>query len=117
MNIREARIAAGLTQAEMSRIFEIPTRTIEHWEAGTRKPPAYVERLIVEKLCERTPEIFWTRDIEECVHELCSCQNHLTDIRDEMIKVGATAESIELIRATIDSIDNIIEAIEEEQDI
>ena len=50
MTIKEARIAAGLTQAEMSRAFEIPTRTIEHWEAGTRKPPAYVEKLIIEKL-------------------------------------------------------------------
>lgn len=50
MNIREARLAAGLTQAEMSRKFEIPSRTIEHWEAGTRKPPVYVEKLIIEKL-------------------------------------------------------------------
>ena len=49
-NIRKARLSAGLTQAEMSRIFEIPSRTIEHWEAGTRKPPAYVEKLIIEKL-------------------------------------------------------------------
>ena len=49
-NIRKARLSAGLTQAEMSRIFEIPLRTIEHWEGGTRKPPAYVEKLIIEKL-------------------------------------------------------------------
>ena len=50
MTIKEARQAAGLTQAEMSRLFEIPKRTIENWETGTRKPPSYVEKLIIEKL-------------------------------------------------------------------
>lgn len=25
----------------MSEVFEIPKRTIENWEAGVRKPPAY----------------------------------------------------------------------------
>lgn len=50
MTIKEARQAAGLTQAEMSRLFEIPKRTIENWETGTRKPSSYVEKLIIEKL-------------------------------------------------------------------
>ena len=49
-SIKEARHAAGLSQAKMAEIFEIPKRTIEDWEAGTRKPPAYVEKLIIEKL-------------------------------------------------------------------
>lgn len=48
--IKEARLAAGLTQKEMSAQFEIPLRTIEDWERGNRKPPAYVEKLIIEKL-------------------------------------------------------------------
>lgn len=52
MNIKEARQAAGLSQAKMSSLFEIPKRTIESWESGTRKPPAYVEKLIVEKLMQ-----------------------------------------------------------------
>ena len=52
MTIKEARQAAGLSQAEMSRLFEIPKRTIESWEAGERKPPVYVEKLIVEKLMQ-----------------------------------------------------------------
>lgn len=50
MTIKEARLEAGLTQQQMSDLFEIPKRTIENWEAGDRKPPAYVEKLIVEKL-------------------------------------------------------------------
>ena len=49
-NIKEAREKTGLTQAKMSEIFDIPKRTIESWEAGVRKPPKYVEKLIIEKL-------------------------------------------------------------------
>jgi DNA-binding transcriptional regulator YiaG len=50
MTIKEARIAANLTQQQMSDLLGIPKRTIEDWESGTRKPPEYVERLVVEKL-------------------------------------------------------------------
>lgn len=50
MTIKKAREAAGLTQAEMSRLLGIPRRTVESWDMGERKPPAYVEALIVEKL-------------------------------------------------------------------
>ena len=50
MTLKEARLLAGLTQQQMSDLFEIPKRSIENWEAGDRKPPAYVEKLIVEKL-------------------------------------------------------------------
>ena len=52
MTIKEARQASGLSQAKMSTIFEIPKRTIESWESGERKPPAYVEKLIIEKLMQ-----------------------------------------------------------------
>jgi DNA-binding transcriptional regulator YiaG len=50
MTIKEAREQAGLSRAEMSRIFEIPIRTLEEWDAGRRTPPPYVEKLIIEKL-------------------------------------------------------------------
>jgi DNA-binding transcriptional regulator YiaG len=50
LTIREARLNAGLTQAKMSEVFEIPKRTIENWEAGIRKPPAYVEKLVIREL-------------------------------------------------------------------
>jgi DNA-binding transcriptional regulator YiaG len=50
MTIKEARKAAGLTQKQMSDLFEIPQRTIEAWEAGDRTPTPYVDKLIVEKL-------------------------------------------------------------------
>lgn len=50
LTIKEARLAAGLTQQQMSDLLEIPKRTIEDWERGIRTPPAYVEKLIVDKL-------------------------------------------------------------------
>jgi len=50
MELKELRLKAELTQQGMSEVFEIPKRTIENWEAGTRKCPVYVEKLIKEKL-------------------------------------------------------------------
>ena len=50
MTLKEARLAAGLTQQAMSEQFEIPKRTIEEWESGRHKCPAYVQRLIIKEL-------------------------------------------------------------------
>jgi DNA-binding transcriptional regulator YiaG len=50
LTIKEARKKAGLTQAKMSDLLEIPKRTIGDWETGTRKPPAYVEKLVIREL-------------------------------------------------------------------
>ena len=52
MTLKEARLAAGLTQQAMSDQLEIPKRTIEEWEAGRRKCPSYVERLVLKELKE-----------------------------------------------------------------
>lgn len=48
--IKEARINAKLTQAQMSEKMGIPQRTIEDWERGNRKPPEYVKRLVIAEL-------------------------------------------------------------------
>lgn len=53
--IKEARLRANISQADMSKRLEIPKRTIEAWETGDRNPPAYVERLVVAEL-ERIAE-------------------------------------------------------------
>lgn len=51
--IKEARIQHGLTQAQLSSITDIPKRTIENWEAGQRKCPDYVERMVVDLLDQK----------------------------------------------------------------
>lgn len=52
--IKEMRLKAGLSRAEMSRRLKIPIRTIENWETEKEnirnKPPEWAELLIVEKL-------------------------------------------------------------------
>ena len=48
--IKEARVRADISQASMAKLLDIPKRTIEAWETGDRKPPAYVEKLIVAEL-------------------------------------------------------------------
>lgn len=50
MEIKEARLAAGLSQAKMSEILGIPIRTIENWESGRRNPPKWAKKLIVKEL-------------------------------------------------------------------
>lgn len=50
MTIKEARLNAGLTQARMSELLEIPKRTIGDWETGARTPPTYVEKLVIREL-------------------------------------------------------------------
>lgn len=48
--IKETREALGLSQKEARAIIGAPARTWEDWEAGRRRPPEYIENLIVEKL-------------------------------------------------------------------
>lgn len=51
MTIKEARIAAGLSRPQMSKLlYGLPVRTIENWEAGVRNPPDWEKKLIIEKL-------------------------------------------------------------------
>lgn len=50
MTIKEAREAKGISRVELSRRLGIPKRTLENWDAGSRRPPEWVERLIVEKI-------------------------------------------------------------------
>ena len=48
--LKEARQAAGLTQQQMSDLMSIPKRSIENWESGSRTPPPYVKRFILNEL-------------------------------------------------------------------
>lgn len=44
--IRAIRARTGLSQEVFGQTYEIPKRTIENWESGTRTPPPYVIRLL-----------------------------------------------------------------------
>lgn len=44
--MRAIRTYTGLSQRNLAITYGIPTRTIEQWESGERKPPAYVLDLL-----------------------------------------------------------------------
>lgn len=44
--IIQLRKQTGMNRKTFSEHFGIPIRTVEEWEAGRRKPPEYVPRLI-----------------------------------------------------------------------
>lgn len=50
MTVKDARIKMRFSQREVCELIGIPRRTLESWESGQRKPPDYVERLVVEKI-------------------------------------------------------------------
>ena len=48
--IRKLRESTGLTRKGFSEHTGIPVRTLEDWEAGRRRPPEYIPRLISYQL-------------------------------------------------------------------
>lgn len=52
--IKSARLAAGMTQAEMSEKYGIPADTIKSWDRGKAYPPLWVETLLLDKLREES---------------------------------------------------------------
>lgn len=48
--IKEARERAGITIEELSKLVQMPVKTLEAFEAGIKQCPAYIEKLIVQKL-------------------------------------------------------------------
>jgi DNA-binding transcriptional regulator YiaG len=50
MNVRELRIASGMTQKAFAEYFEMPKRTIENWEGGKNICNDYIFKLMYYKL-------------------------------------------------------------------
>ena len=48
--IKMLREQTGLSRKDFSAHIGIPLRTIEDWEAGRRRPPEYIPRLISYQL-------------------------------------------------------------------
>ena len=49
MDIHEMRTMLGDTQSEFSTRYNIPFRTVQNWEAGVRRPPAYMLELLTQR--------------------------------------------------------------------
>ena len=50
MSVKEIRMSTGLTQRKFCAALGIPTRTLEDWERGVSRCPAYVEALIAYRV-------------------------------------------------------------------
>ena len=50
MTIKELRELSGMNLTRFSAFFEIPYRTVQHWEHGTRQCPEYLLKLMEYKL-------------------------------------------------------------------
>lgn len=50
MTVKEIRMSTGLTQRKFCAALGIPTRTLEDWERGVSRCPAYVEALIAYRV-------------------------------------------------------------------
>ena len=48
--IRKAREAAGISIKELSNLLGAPYRTVQDWNSGVRKPPAWLQKMIVERI-------------------------------------------------------------------
>lgn len=49
-SMKKARLAAGLTIAQAASKWQFPVKTWEAWEAGDKKPPVYIEKLLLSEL-------------------------------------------------------------------
>ena len=52
MELRELRTQLGDTQSEFAGRYGIPFRTVQDWEAGIRKPPEYLIKLLERRVRE-----------------------------------------------------------------
>lgn len=52
MDIREMRTQLGDTQSEFAARYNIPFRTVQNWETGSRKPPEYILGLLESRIRE-----------------------------------------------------------------
>ena len=54
--LKVARKEINITQEGLAKMLEVPKRTIESWESGDRRPPDYVQRLIISEIKRKKPE-------------------------------------------------------------
>ena len=50
LTFKELRQASGMNLTQFSKYFDIPYRTMQHWESDDRKCPSYLLELIAYKL-------------------------------------------------------------------
>ena len=62
--IKSIREALQVSQSQFSERFNIPVKTVQSWESGIRKPPAYVPEMML-RICELESELAMIRREED----------------------------------------------------
>ena len=80
--VKEIREQTGMSRADFSRVYNIPVRTLEDWEAERRKCPDYVLKLLqrVVNTDTQSPIRFKLYENPELMKELGSCYNELLKV-------------------------------------
>ena len=48
--IKYAMKKAGVNIKQLANLLKAPYRTVQEWNAGRRMPPAWVQKLVIEKI-------------------------------------------------------------------
>lgn len=59
MTFKDLRQASGMNKTEFATYFNIPYRTVQNWELGTRKCPEYMLDLMKYKLEKEGFVLIW----------------------------------------------------------
>lgn len=59
MEFKDLRKASGMNITEFSKYFNIPYRTCQNWDNGTRKCPEYLLDLMLYKLQKEGFRLVW----------------------------------------------------------
>lgn len=114
MTINEMRAKTGMSQSQFAASFGIPVNTLQHWEQGLRKPPAYLpemmERILnlesgaVLKFRDRTHEKDYRKFLErmksrDCYHQaaayLLALDEVLVDHADDVFDFDQDGAHVE----------------------
>lgn len=97
-SIKKIRSYTGLSQAKFSQKYNIPTRTVENWESGSRKCPEYLIQLLSRVVQE---------DFKKYLVEYAYAENYVSvgcwetigvfiaDSAEDAAKIGANADGLE----------------------
>ena len=87
--IKEIRENTGMNRADFSKVYNIPIRTLEDWEAGRRKCPEYVVSLLRRVTNEDidNTKAFKLYANNELMKELGACYRELLKVMREYPKV------------------------------
>lgn len=52
--VKDKRKLASMTQRDAAELLSVPLKTLQAWEQGVRTPPAYLRKMILDQLNNKT---------------------------------------------------------------